>query len=318
MKERLQWIDIGKGIGICLMYYGHIGCPDIILRMIYAFHMPLFFFLSGYVLSINMPFAKFIKKKIKGLIRPFLIFGVLVILVNFIISLLINNDYDLLYNLYYLFAQQMGTPARLWFIPCLFISSLISYFILNSRHDVIWFLCFNVAAWLNVYYFSINIPWYIDVAIICSFFMILGYRLKEQKYNLFLDTLQLWCISILFIILTIINSYCGVVDIARNLYANPILFYTNAVLGIIVTINVAIRINNKYIEYIGYNSLLFMFLNSIAIKLVRKIISLLKISLFNEQIMNLIILMISLLLVYQICTVIRKYFSNIIKKIGLI
>ena len=57
---RLAWPDVAKGIGIVLMYYGHvlaclpagaaIGTPGPGLeemRFIYAFHMPLFFLLAG-------------------------------------------------------------------------------------------------------------------------------------------------------------------------------------------------------------------------------------------------------------------------------
>lgn len=57
---RLSWPDVAKGIGIVLMYYGHVlACLPAIeaergagpgleeMRFIYAFHMPLFFLLAG-------------------------------------------------------------------------------------------------------------------------------------------------------------------------------------------------------------------------------------------------------------------------------
>ncbi|WP_288060122.1 acyltransferase family protein [Thomasclavelia cocleata] len=316
MKKRLQWIDIGKGIGICLMYYGHIGCPDIILRLIYAFHMPLFFFLSGYVLSVDIPIKKFIKKKLSGLIKPFLIFGTFVILGNFIISLLLNTKYDLFDNLYYLFVQQIGTSARLWFIPCLFVSSLICYYILNMNHGMIYYIVLSIIAWLNVYYFNIRIPWYIDIAIICSFFMLLGFRVKDLKCELYLNLMHLFFLTIFFVILTIINSFFGVVDVAQNFYANPILFYVNAILGIIITINIAMRVKNKIIEYIGYNSLLFMFLNSMSIKMMLIIVNIVNITFFDIQIKNIFILIGSIIFVYVISLITKKYFFRLIKIIG--
>lgn len=61
MNKRLDWIDKAKGIGIILVVYGHVargifnaGIPmneksfGIIDSVIYSFHMPLFFFLSGF------------------------------------------------------------------------------------------------------------------------------------------------------------------------------------------------------------------------------------------------------------------------------
>jgi len=70
MSKRLIWIDIAKGIGIVLVVVGHAGrgimnagIPDPIGflpeldRVIYAFHMPLFFILSGITFGLK-PIAK--------------------------------------------------------------------------------------------------------------------------------------------------------------------------------------------------------------------------------------------------------------------
>ena len=60
MQERNAWVDYAKAIGIILVVYGHVargvfnaGLPMdednylLIDSIIYSFHMPLFFFLSG-------------------------------------------------------------------------------------------------------------------------------------------------------------------------------------------------------------------------------------------------------------------------------
>ena len=58
LKKRLEWIDLAKGIGIILMVIGHMpSIPSAVHNWIFSFHMPLFFFLSGYM---------FKKKKVKG------------------------------------------------------------------------------------------------------------------------------------------------------------------------------------------------------------------------------------------------------------
>jgi fucose 4-O-acetylase-like acetyltransferase len=56
MKKRLIYIDRLKGFAIYLVVLGHIyqnmvvqGTETILFSLIYAFHMPLFFFLSGYI-----------------------------------------------------------------------------------------------------------------------------------------------------------------------------------------------------------------------------------------------------------------------------
>lgn len=41
-------VTIAKAIGILLMVAAHAGAPDVASRFIVMFHMPLFFFMSGY------------------------------------------------------------------------------------------------------------------------------------------------------------------------------------------------------------------------------------------------------------------------------
>ena len=50
MQKRVQYIENAKGIGILLVVLGHNDMNayhPTLHRFIYAFHMPLFFFLSG-------------------------------------------------------------------------------------------------------------------------------------------------------------------------------------------------------------------------------------------------------------------------------
>ena len=43
--------DIMKGLGIICMILGHIPIGGITQQVIYSFHMPMFFFISGYFFS---------------------------------------------------------------------------------------------------------------------------------------------------------------------------------------------------------------------------------------------------------------------------
>ena len=70
-------ISILKGIGITIMVIGHSGCPAYFEKLIYLFHMPLFFFLSGYFFKQTSSESSeavysFAKKKISGLYMPYI------------------------------------------------------------------------------------------------------------------------------------------------------------------------------------------------------------------------------------------------------
>ena len=84
-KSRIELIDLAKAITIFLVFLGHTtGNLDTPLyrRVLYSFHMPLFFFLAG--LSIKpVPLTgwdswhKFLQKNALALIVPYLIWGLI-------------------------------------------------------------------------------------------------------------------------------------------------------------------------------------------------------------------------------------------------
>lgn len=125
-QERNNTIDVIKGFLILTVIIGHIlknPLNESILRMlIYAFHMPCFFFVSGYLLNIRkikeMCFGGFLYKYSSRMLLQwmiaFVVFTVLAHWPNF----KINNLFEDLPNPYF----------HLWFIPTLFTIILIFWF----------------------------------------------------------------------------------------------------------------------------------------------------------------------------------------------
>ena len=62
MENRIDWIDVAKGIAIILVVAGHVGYPTMGKAVIYSFHMPL--------LMYALPFPEQALLRIKD-IRPF-------------------------------------------------------------------------------------------------------------------------------------------------------------------------------------------------------------------------------------------------------
>lgn len=77
-------VDICKGVGIMLMVLGHSGLPKAGHDFIYMFHMPLFFFLSGYCFKEKYlgDYEGFIKRKIKTLWWPYVKYSLLFLLLH--------------------------------------------------------------------------------------------------------------------------------------------------------------------------------------------------------------------------------------------
>jgi fucose 4-O-acetylase-like acetyltransferase len=76
---RILWIDFAKVIGIWLVYLGHSKVPSFTRQYIYAFHMPLFFFISGY-LEKKKNIGKTLIHGIKMLIIPYVLLYMLIYL----------------------------------------------------------------------------------------------------------------------------------------------------------------------------------------------------------------------------------------------
>ena len=82
-NKRFEWIDILKGIGIILVVVGHSNfsfakatTAMFIQKYIYSFHMPLFFFVSGYLFVKDKysNFKRFLRVKTKTLMIPYFFF----------------------------------------------------------------------------------------------------------------------------------------------------------------------------------------------------------------------------------------------------
>lgn len=68
MSTRIEWVDIAKGFGIILVVIGHmVKGNGIVGQYIWAFHMPLFFFLSGMFMRPTELFISLIAKKARQL-----------------------------------------------------------------------------------------------------------------------------------------------------------------------------------------------------------------------------------------------------------
>ena len=140
ISKRLTYLDIAKGIGIILVVIGHC-IPDastpagvsrplfkILFQVIYSFHMPLFFFISGYLASLNglqiKDKALAIKKKAKRLLIPYFFVGLCYMPLKILLGSFANKPYDI-HNLWKL-CIGVNPDGELWFLYALFVISTIA------------------------------------------------------------------------------------------------------------------------------------------------------------------------------------------------
>lgn len=125
--------------GIILVVLGHSGFTSPVIadelprlhEWIYSFHMPLFFFISGYLYSLtnasfsNISSKKFILKKLRRLMAPYFVLGIIVFAIKFVFSgfASVTREFSLSSFLYMFVAPQSSnsTMGFLWYLITLFL-----------------------------------------------------------------------------------------------------------------------------------------------------------------------------------------------------
>ena len=131
MKDnRIDYIDIAKGIGMSAIIWGHIMLFGWSYKLVYSFHIPLFFCLSGMCFN-NKKYNsvwQLIKRRVQTLLIPYVLFSIITWLI-YVAAVLVFHIDSMEKCWYYLlqtvFAQGSGGylehNVALWFVPCLFI-----------------------------------------------------------------------------------------------------------------------------------------------------------------------------------------------------
>lgn len=150
MNIRLIGLDVAKGIAILLVVLGHIVARDNVpgaywytsmKQLIYLFHMPLFMVLSGMALGLSWKHlesmhsvAALVAQRVKRLLIPYILFGVLIVGGKIAAGRFIRVDNppgDFISGIFMvLFYPMQSSSSFLWYIELLAI-----YFII-----ILWFM----------------------------------------------------------------------------------------------------------------------------------------------------------------------------------
>ena len=221
-SNRLEWLDIAKGIAIILMVIGHSSIPQIGSNFIFAFHMPLFFIASGWVSNYQKSsFKRFIEKKWSSLLIPFFYYSGIVMVLMQCIGIL---------DVGHLFMHGWGGYA-LWFIPVLFTASVVvraAFYLPDVWHRrVIMLGLFFLGLFLSCH--GISLPWQLSNVPYASFLVMTGNELA--KCNKRLETPARYWDILLLALCTLTISYFWRLDMAFNLITPIIPLTIGALMG---------------------------------------------------------------------------------------
>lgn len=128
-SKRLDYLDMTKGIGIFFVVLGHIEYISEPLRVwISSFHMPLFFIVSGLLMSVKeepgRDFHSSLIKKVKGIIIPYLWFSLCYFFIDIANVTFLNNIDMHTFWVDTISSVTFYGMSVLWFLPALFLANI--------------------------------------------------------------------------------------------------------------------------------------------------------------------------------------------------
>lgn len=298
-KDKDNFLSTAKGIGIIFMVLGHSGTPGLLGKFIYQFHMPLFFFCSGYFLTSILSkndLIRFYKKRIKSIYIKFLCWSILFLsLHNIFYHLNIYNNIILFQgNPSFLYSTQdilqkaiknafsMNEHEQLlrsfWFLKQLFLSSILVSTITFSankythyKHSSLIILFILLIMTLISKYFNWSLPaiWDISLVFMSSTFYMSGHVFR--RYHILEKVDNKATITILFLLSIIGLFVLPWTNMLEYTQITVIPFFIVAYAGIIMTLSISKRTEKysvKYIlYYLGQNTMVIFALHMLCFKI---------------------------------------------------
>ncbi len=248
-KTRLDYLDFAKFIAILLVIWGHAspnGTTPAYRVALYSFHMPLFFLVSGMVISRRRHeynrehWKNFIFKNLMTLLVPYLIWGAIYS------DFSCKNFIKLCYGSWEVL-NATKTLTSLWFLPCLFVARILAEFLLMMswrvrqipRH-LFGFLA-AIGAFLLGFLMPLlpmGYPLCFNIALLALGFILLGYAVKDLILHLPKTNPWIYlaaaaaCGGILAFGQRIQGAKPFLMLMCQSKYGNPLIFFWNAFAGI--------------------------------------------------------------------------------------
>lgn len=280
-------ITLTKAVGIILVVLSHaMHTEHLLFKIIYVFHIPLFFMMSGYCFKEKyLSDAKtFVIRKIKGIYLPFVLFSLpFLYMHNVLCDLFIYDPTDIYGWKTFLWdtgriVTRMSHNEQLlctfWFLKELFWGNLIFYGMMRlwkgkAIPTVITLLVLSeiaICTHLKVPYFTLTF-----VSFFSAFFIAVGYWWKHAEWKL--NKWWMWLIGLAIMTGNMFIPYSAFI---RNVTASTLPIYVlPAIIGTMMVFEIC-RLGQPYLKgwarkislYIGNQSIFIMALHFLAFKVV--------------------------------------------------
>ena len=309
------------------MIIGHIPylgfSASIYKKLIYSFHIPLFFFVSGLSLSFTkykgLDLKETLKKRFIRIYLPYLLWAILLALPNITLESIPNVLYGTHDSLF------ISSHSSLWYLPVLFVSTilldLLLYWIKNKTRLKTYYFLLPILAVAILFSidpiktFLNNLPLGINIVPMALFFILLGHS-YQNEYNKKKPPIYI-SLPIIIALSAVVyyfgaNNNIDYVLMAENNYGNILYFLMTAISGIVIcmlltfTIERYIKPLQKPLQTIGENTFIIFVLHRFPLVLIDDLFSLDPAIYFSNWLIVPVYLAVSLLICLPLSFFIRK------------
>lgn len=191
--RRDELIDIAKGVGILLVVFAHTYSGRL-SGVIYYFHMPLFFMLTGCALTYSSRRGVRWGRLTRSIVVPYLAFSLLCFTYWALLESRLRpvhgvDMFPWLTNVVSVKGQQFINiftaislkdaflyNVVLWFLPCLFVCRVLFGWLMLSRHPLALSVVLAAMGYGCVYGLRLSLPWCMELALVVMPLIFLAYR----------------------------------------------------------------------------------------------------------------------------------------------
>lgn len=290
-KKRIAYIDIARALAIILVIFGHTFSSGPEKKLIYSFHMPLFFLISGMLMRLKQPeftvkdLTLLLWKRFCSYYIPYTIWALLYSTLTF------RNLFKVLYGTREALVQ-IDSITPIWFLPALFAATCIAesiLFLVRKSKNPILPVCSGICVLFLIGFNLPHIkpygyPMAFDIALIAAAFLLLGWLLVRFNFSGFLTNKKKSAVSFVAFTAAYLAAYylCpntfpkGMyrVSMYMNGYGNPLIFLLHALTGSLMLLCFSALLDQllprqRLLSWIGENTMGILVLHKLFIELGR-------------------------------------------------
>ena len=265
----LAWPDVAKGICILSVILGHLGSAWI-NRIVFIYHLPVFFLLAGYFLKKKETEWTFVRKKAKRLLVPYILTCIIIDTVATVKALIEGNSAWKTFKEWckaalYGAGDNWTEPftikgiGAIWFLLALFFALVTVHYLIDKKYYKGLIIGIAFIGWFSFDKTKVWLPLSIQAGMLASLYVLIGYEARKEEFTI--HNMHSGLLLSLFLIAVFSIQRFNGFWLVHNYLGNGLLdlFGSLAASVIVIALSMYIcrrgAIGKHFLQFLGKNSL---------------------------------------------------------------